>query len=44
MRAIAGWAVLLLASAGCAGVPVAEPAAGGYRGVEQISILALGME
>ena len=44
MRAFAGRVLLLLATAGCGGVPVAEPAAGGYRGVEQISILALGME
>ena len=44
MRAIAGWVVLLAAASGCASVPVAEPAARGYRGVEQISILARGME
>jgi len=44
MRAIASLAVLLLATAGCGSIPVAEPAAGGYRGVEQISILAFGME
>ncbi|HEU4394092.1 MAG TPA: hypothetical protein VFS92_00895 [Planctomycetota bacterium] len=42
MRGYAGLFVMALAAAGCRSVPA--PVAGGYRGVEQITILANGME
>jgi hypothetical protein len=44
MRAYAGVFVLTLAAAGCRSVPVPDPVAGGYGGLERISILATGME
>ena len=44
MRAYARVFLLALAAAGCRSVPVPAPVAGGYRGVEQITILANGME
>ena len=42
MRAYAGVLVVALVATGCRSVPA--PVAGGYRGVEQITILATGME
>lgn len=44
MRAYARVFLLAFAAAGCRSVPAPAPEAGGYRGVEQITILANGME